>query len=180
MRNDINNHENPIKIIAGRPGSGKTRWMIDEILNLLNDPNNAVIFIGFEREYASISSKLAENQARNFLFADEDHASEFIGKAIDLTYAISQYKYITGQDAEEKRVYLFYDQCRHAMYPGRRDLLLAASKAGVDISIICQMYNQVDKGDTVWLVKNCDAYVISKGKAPRLANKDEFLYLYRD
>ena len=80
---------------------------------------------------------------------------------------------------EDTFVYLFYDQCRYEMLPGRRDILVAAAKAGVRISVTVQAFHQVDKDDTAWLNKYCQPFIIKHGRAPRLATEDEINNFYR-
>lgn len=171
---------NPINVYAGRPGAGKTIWARHEIKHLLTDPNNTVFYIGYPREFVQITNENA-NAPGKVYFAEDTAASEVIGRAIDL--ANNSHCGFEGKDTEEvqatrKQVYLFFDQCRYMMYPGLRDLLVAASKAGIIVNVFCQYYHQVDKGDKNWLTENCMCFVISKTRAPRLADDKDKMTKY--
>lgn len=173
-----------INIYAGRPGAGKTLWARQEIDHVLSDKNNVVVYIGHKPEMRHIEI-IAQGKPGITYLAEEQHAAQAIGRAIDIVNNDSAL--LGGQKEEDnetilmqrKQVYVFYDQCRYSMYPGRRDLLIAAAKAGVRVNILCQLYSQVDKNDTDWLAENCTCYIISKARPPRLASEEEKSRTYR-
>lgn len=168
-------------MISGRPGAGKTIWACNEAAILAQDPNNIVIYIGHMKEFERITRKTGPDK-KNLFFARLSNAGEAIGRAIDLANTFSGlFNGMTLQmeQDERKMVFLFYDQCRYDLFNGRRDLLEAATKAGVKVYILCQVFDQVDKGDVDWLKKNCNCYVISKSRPPREATKNEIDVKYR-
>lgn len=174
--------ENYIKVVAGRPGSGKTIWACNEAATLAADPNNTVIYIGHQEEFGRIVRTLSQEHPTNLFFARLPNAAEAIGRAIDLANAFNgtfKDMKLDEEQTDRKMVYLFYDQCRYDLFRGRRDILEAAAKAGVFIYVICQVYSQVDKGDLQWLHDYCDCMVISKGRSPRDALPEEITGKYR-
>lgn len=174
--------KNFINVIAGRPGSGKTLWACNEAATLAADPNNTVVYIGHQKEFGRIIRKLSQEHPRNLNFARLSNAAEAIGRAIDLANAfngIFENMELDEEQANRKMVYLFYDQCRYDLFYGRRDILEAAAKAGVYVYVICQVYSQVDKGDSKWLHDECNCMVISKGRPPREALPEEIAEKYR-
>ncbi len=156
--------EHYIDVYAGRPGAGKTIYVQNEIKHLLSNPKNVVVWVGFK-----LPSRIAEINPKNLFFFDFSQASRAIGFAMDTVYAAD----------EDTFVYLFYDQCRYEMLPGRRDILVAAAKAGVRVSVTVQAFHQVDKDDTAWLNKYCQPFIIKHGRTPRLATEDEINNFYR-
>lgn len=76
-------------------------------------------------------------------------------------------------------VFLFYDQCRHDIFNGRRELLKAAMKAGVHVHVLCQKFSQADRNDVDWLNKFCSPYIISKMRDPRPATAEEINEKFR-
>jgi hypothetical protein len=156
--------EHYIDVYAGLPGAGKTIYVQNEIEHLLSNPKNVVVWVGFK-----LPSRIAEINPKNLFFFDFSQASRAIGFAMDTVYAAD----------EDTFVYLFYDQCRYEMLPGRRDILVAAAKAGVRISVTVQAFHQVDKDDTAWLNKYCQPFIIKHSRAPRLATEDEINNFYR-
>lgn len=173
--------ENYINVIAGRPGAGKTIWACNEAASLASDPNNTVVYIGHMKEFERIVRKAGADK-KNLFFARLSNAGEAIGRAIDLanTYSgvFNGMTLDTDQD-DCKMVFLFYDQCRYDLFNGRRDILEAAAKAGVKVYMLCQVFDQVDKGDAGWSKLNCNCYVISKSRAPREATEKEIDVKYR-
>lgn len=173
--------ENYINVIAGRPGAGKTIWACNEAASLASDPNNTVVYIGHMKEFERIVRKAGADK-KNLFFARLSNAGEAIGRAIDLanTYSgvFNGMTLDTDQD-DRKMVFLFYDQCRYDLFNGRRDILEAAAKAGVKVYMLCQVFDQVDKGNAGWLKLNCNCYVISKSRAPREATEEEIDVKYR-
>lgn len=172
----------PISLYAGRPGSGKTQWARREIAHILTDPNNVVFYIGFAKEFEKIADD-AMNLPGKVLFAEDGNAAEAIGRAISLANKDSMVTFGDQEDIGKReetklQVYIFYDQCRYVMAPGSRDLLVAASKAGIYVNVFCQYYHQVDKNDKNWLKENCVCYVISKTRPPRLANEKDMSVVY--
>lgn len=175
-------NEQSINIYAGRPGAGKTHWARKEICNLLIDPNNIVVYIG----HSEMNAKLAEesgNLPGKLYMSDDLHAAQAIGVAIDA--ANMDRAMFPERDESEiaqrnhRQVFIFFDQCRQLISNGHRDLLVAAAKAGVSVNVLCQVFHQVDKGDLKWLAENCTCNIISKGREPRIASKDEREASYR-
>lgn len=169
-----------INVYAGRPGAGKTIWARNEIMHLLTDPNNIVFYIGFRREIESIDSGI-QNAAGEMHFADDATASQAIDCAISLANAAAQNGSSNMSEEEQatrKQIYIFYDQCRYMIDPFIREKLLAAVKAGAQVNILCQYYHQVDTNDKAWLIDNCTCFVISKTRAPRLADEKDLLTAY--
>lgn len=76
-------------------------------------------------------------------------------------------------------VFLFYDQCRHDIFNGRRELLRAAAKAGVHVYVLCQKFSQIDRNDVTWLNTYCNPYVVSKMRDPRPATDEEISEKFR-
>lgn len=172
--------ENVINVVVGRPGSGKTSWACQEAITLAADVNNIVIYIGRQQELERIVSEREYARRGNLRFAGIPNAGAAIGSAIDLANAVEDENGQYDSDkAPHQMVYLFYDQCRCDAFHGRRDILEAAAKAGVIVYVICQSFEQVDKGDVEWLNKNCRCMVISKGRPPRNALPDEMMSKYR-
>lgn len=172
--------EKSINVIAGRPGAGKTLWACREAARLAEDENNTVIYIGHKDEFNRILN-LTHSKANNLFFARISNAGEAIGRAIDCANAESgMFNSMTIDEDQSKRriVYLFYDQCRFDLFPGRRALLEEAAKAGVFVYVLCQVYAQVDNFDKKWLNEHCDCMVISKCREPRLATKEEICGKY--
>ena len=171
--------KNCTNVIAGRPGAGKTSWACKEAARLAQDPNNIIFYIGHRQEFEK-NVRLAGADKCNLFFAHMTHAGELIGRAIDSANA--EIGLFSGMDLDnepnERVVYLFYDQCRFDLFPGRRDLLDAAAKAGVIVYVLCQVYSQVSKGDEEWLTQNCNCFVISKSRPPRIATKEEISEKY--
>ena len=167
--------EKSINVIAGRPGAGKTLWACREAARLAEDENNTVIYIGHQEEFVRILA-MTKCKTNNLLFARLPNAAEAIGRAIDCANAESgMFNDMTVDEGQEKRriVYLFYDQCRFDLFPGRRILLETAAKAGVFVNVLCQVYSQVHNHNKEWLRDNCECMVISKKREPRLATKEE-------
>ena len=156
--------KNKIKVIAGRPGAGKTIQVEKEISHLLTDPNNLVFYIG-NNEPHNIPDELRDR----LQYWGYAAASQAIGASIDCAY----------RAGENQRVYVYFEQCRFSMRSGRRDLLVAAAKAGVDITVVVQAFRQVDKGDTNWLIENCECMIVSKRRPPRMATTEEIYETYR-
>lgn len=174
--------KNFINVIVGRPGSGKTLWACNEAATLAAEPNNIVIYIGHQEEFGRIIRKLKQEHASNLKFARLSNAAEAIGRAIDLANSFNgvfENMQMDEEQATHKMVYLFYDQCRYDLFYGMRDILEAAAKAGVHIYVVCQVYSQVDKGDSKWLRDKCDCMVIAKGRPPRRALPEEITKKYR-
>ena len=86
-----------------------------------------------------------------------------------------------SKEAQSRKpmVFLFYDQCRHDIFNGRRELLKAAAKAGVHVYVLCQRFSQVDRNDIDWLNEQCSAYIISKHREPRPATDEEIRDKFR-
>lgn len=168
--------ENFINVIAGRPGAGKTLWACHEAARAAEDVNNTVIYIGHQEEFDRIL-RLSKHK-ENLFFAKPVGATNAIQMAIDKAKA----EQATGEDVESqnnrKIVFLFYDQCRYDMFPGRREALKEAVRAGVIVNVLCQVYAQIDKNDINWLTKNCNCYVMSKGREPRPATEEEIKEKY--
>lgn len=161
MRKD---YDATINIIAGRPGAGKTVFVKNEIEGLTKESNNLVVYIGHQKDFGEVL-----DHANNFLQGTEQEFGQLIGWAIDR---------VNNAD-ENTRVFVFHDQCRFEMIPGRRDMLVAAAKAGVIVTVLCQRYCQVSRNDDEWLSSNCTCQIISKRRPPRLATEDEMFNLYR-
>lgn len=157
-----------ISIIAGRPGAGKTMFMWSEIENLLKEANNMVIYIGHQKESETLL-EITQGKSGTFMRGTEDEFGQLIGVAIDT---------VNNAD-DDKRVFVFHDQCRFEMIPGRRDMLVAAVKAGVIVTVLCQRFCQVSRNDDKWLRDNCSCQIISKRRPPRLATEEEMFNLYR-
>lgn len=165
MRKDS---DTTINIIAGRPGAGKTMFVRDEIKSLLKDPNNLVVYIGHQKGFEPLF-EAAQEYPGTFKRGTEDEFGQLIGLAID-----------TANNADDnQRIFVFHDQCRFEMMPGRRDMLVAAAKAGVIVSVLCQKFCQVSRNDDKWLRDNCNCEIISKRRPPRLATEEEMFDLYR-
>ena len=118
------------------------------------------------------------------LFALQDGAGEAIGKSVDLANFQAQGFAMADPESEEAQsrkpmVFLFYDQCRHDIFNGRRELLKAAAKAGVHVYVLCQRFSQVDRNDIDWLNEQCSAYIISKHREPRPATDEEIRDKFR-
>lgn len=137
-----------ISVIAGRPGAGKTRWAAREVVETLRDVNNVVIYIGFDREFERICRMVSDTYGSKphgkLLFALQDGAGEAIGKAVDIANNGEPRMYLGNEDDDEyqnnrRMVFVFYDQCRHDIFNGRRDLLRAAARAGVHVNVLCQI-----------------------------------------
>lgn len=177
-----------ISVIAGRPGAGKTRWAAREVVETLRDVNNVVIYIGFDREFERICRMVSDTYGSKphgkLLFALQDGAGEAIGKAVDIANNGEPHMYLGNEDDDEyqnnrRMVFVFYDQCRHDIFNGRRDLLRAAARAGVHVNVLCQIFSQIDRGDINWLNEYCTPFVISKYREPRLATQEEIQEKYR-
>lgn len=165
-----------INLYAGRPGAGKTLWARSEVEAQLTDKNNIVVYIGSAKEIERFVER-AETLPGQLFVADNDHAAEAIGRAVD---AANQN--VANADTDEQNavcISIYYDQCWHSMFYGYRDLLVAAAKAGVSVHVLCQVFHQVDKGDLNWLAQNCNCSIISKGRQPRVAQKNEIEKVYR-
>lgn len=176
------NEKKFINLYAGRPGAGKTHWAIKEIEARLEDPHAVVFYVCNPKSSQEIAQRMRGLPGKLFLTSDE-HAGQAIGCAIDVanqddTRFAEDDESLTAQN-ERIQVSVFYDQCRHFMFHGYRDILVAAAKAGVSVNILCQVFRQVDKGDLSWLTENCICSIISKGRAPRVASKEEIEKLYR-
>lgn len=177
-----------INVIAGRPGAGKTRWAAREVVETLRDVNNVVIYIGFDREFERICRMVSDTYGSKphgkLLFALQDGAGEAIGKAVDIANNGESRMFLGNEDDNEyqnnrRMVFVFYDQCRHDIFNGRRDLLRAAARAGVHVNVLCQIFSQIDRGDINWLNEYCTPFVISKSREPRLATQEEVQEKYR-
>lgn len=170
-----------INVYAGRPGAGKTVWARHEITHLLTDQNNTVIYVGFKREIEAIAAG-NQNSMGKMLFSNDETAAQAIDQAISIAEKAAQENGLGDMSEEDqanrKQIYLFYDQCRYMLDPDMRKKLLTAAEAGVRVNILCQYYHQVDGNDKEWLAENCTCYVISKTRAPRLANEKERLTIY--
>lgn len=182
------NVDNNISVVAGRPGAGKTLWAVREAVDCLRDPNNVVFYIGFDQEFDRICrmvrSKYGANPHGRLLFALQDGAGEAIGKAIDIANLGTPSMMKENAESEEYQnnrpmVFLFYDQCRHDIFNGRRELLRAAAKAGVHVYVLCQKFSQVDRNDVTWLNTYCNPYVVSKMRDPRPATDEEISEKFR-
>ena len=176
------NKENNINLYAGRPGAGKTVWARKEIESLLADPHNLVVYIGHSSESEKIQN-LTEQLPGKLFVSDDTHAAQAIGCAIDAAN-MDHTIYPDMDESEDARenhcqVSIFFDQCRQLISFGHRDMLVAAAKAGVSVNVLCQVFHQVDKNDLNWLMQNCNCNIISKGRAPRMAQKDEVEKTYR-
>ena len=141
------NIDNRINIVAGRPGAGKTLWAAREVVDCLRDENNIVLYIGFDQEFDRICrmvrAKYGNAPHGRLLFALQDGAGEAIGKSVDLANFQAQGFAMADPESEEAQsrkpmVFLFYDQCCHDIFNGRRELLKAAAKAGVHVYVLCQ------------------------------------------
>ena len=141
-----------ISVIAGRPGAGKTRWAAREVVETLRDVNNVVIYIGFDREFERICRMVSDTYGSKphgkLLFALQDGAGEAIGKAVDIANNGESRMFLGNEDDNEyqnnrRMVFVFYDQCRHDIFNGRRDLLRAAARAGVHVNVLCQIFSQM-------------------------------------
>lgn len=176
------NESNNINLFAGRPGAGKTLWARNEIISRLRDPNSFVVYIGTPQEGEALSRK-AEGLPGRLVVNTDFHAAQTIGMAIDAANVdkarFAALEESTLAQAEHCQVSLFFDQCRHAMFLGYRDLLAAAAKAGVSVNVLCQVFHQVDKNNLFWLANHCDCFIISKGRSPRAASKEEMEKIYR-
>ena len=179
------NVDNNISVIAGRPGAGKTLWAAREAVDCLRDPNNVVFYIGFDQEFdRMVRSKYGANPHGRLLFALQDGAGEAIGKAIDIANLGTPSMMKENAESEEYQnnrpmVFLFYDQCRHDIFNGRRELLRAAAKAGVHVYVLCQKFSQIDRNDVTWLNTYCNPYVVSKMRDPRPATDEEISEKFR-
>lgn len=127
-----------INVIAGRPGAGKTRWAAREVVETIRDVNNVIIYIGFDREFERICRMVSDTYGSKphgkLLFALQDGAGEAIGKAVDIANNGESRMFLGNEDDNEyqnnrRMVFVFYDQCRHDIFNGRRDLLRAAARA---------------------------------------------------
>lgn len=180
--------DNHINVVAGRPGAGKTLWAAREVVDCLRDENNIVLYIGFDQEFDRICrmvrAKYGNAPHGRLLFALQDGAGEAIGKSVDLANFQAQSFAMADPESEEAQsrkpmVFLFYDQCRHDIFNGRRELLKAAAKAGVHVYVLCQRFSQVDRNDIDWLNEQCSAYIISKHREPRPATDEEIRDKFR-
>ena len=185
---DEDKDDTDISVIAGRPGAGKTLWAAREAVDCLRDPNNVVFYIGFDQEFDRICrmvrSKYGANPHGRLLFALQDGAGEAIGKAIDIANLGTPSMMKENAESEEYQnnrpmVFLFYDQCRHDIFNGRRELLRAAAKAGVHVYVLCQKFSQIDRNDVTWLNTYCNPYVVSKMRDPRPATDEEISEKFR-
>lgn len=176
--------EKYISVIAGRAGSGKTYYIEQEIGEKIKDPNKVVVLIDRQPpekymrmpdvsgEVESIFGKrdvMHEMLPPNLIYFDYAHAAEAIGKAIDAATAMDQ----------SIPVYLYYDQVRYMMPVYIRDMLVAAGRTGVEVTVVAQLFSQVDRGEAEWLKKHCYADVISKHRPPRRASVEEINEVYR-
>ena len=160
--------------------------------------NNIVIYIGFDREFERICRMVSDTYGSKphgkLLFALQDGAGEAIGKAVDIANNGESRMFLGNEDDNEyqnnrRMVFVFYDQCRHDIFNGRRDLLRvrrglaallrAAARAGVHVNVLCQIFSQIDRGDINWLNEYCTPFVISKSREPRLATQEEIQEKYR-
>lgn len=168
--------ENCINVIAGRPGAGKTLWACREAARAAEDINNTVIYIGHQEEFDRVLRLSSHHE--NIFFAKPVGATNAIQMATERALATKN----SGEDVEaqnnRKIVYLFYDQCRYDMFPGRREALEAAANAGVIVYVMCQVYAQIDKNDLNWLMQKCNCFVVSKGREPRPATEEEIKEKY--
>lgn len=173
--------EKYITVIAGRAGSGKSRYVEDEIGKTIDDPNKIVVLIDHKPpqkymhlpdvsgDVTSIFGQrdiLHEMLPRNLMYFDYAHAGEAIGKVADMA-------------AKAIPVTLYYDHNGYPMPTYIRDMLVAAGFAGADVIVTTQAYNQVDGGDESWLRKHCYTSVITKHRAPRKATEEEIKEVYR-
>ena len=176
--------EKYINVIAGRAGSGKTYYIEQEIGEKIKDSNKIVVLIDRQPpekymhmpdvsgEVESIFGQrdiMHEMLPQNLMYYDYSHAAEGIGKAIDAASAIDQ----------SIPVYLYYDQARYIMPVYIRDMLVAAGRAGVEVTVVAQLFSQVDREDVDWQKKHCYADVISKHRPPRRASMEEIEEVYR-
>ena len=121
-----------INVIAGRPGAGKTAFILKDIEDFIRDPEHIAVLIDYK-----IPSKYTESMPANLRFFDFSHASTGIGWAIDTVNAIG----LNG------KVRLYYDQNRFSMPHHTREMLIAAGMAGVDVTVTVQKFDQIDEGD---------------------------------
>ena len=172
--------EKYINVIAGRAGSGKTYYIEQEIGEKIKDPNKVVVLIDRQppEKYMRMPDVSGDVESifgkRDILhemlpYYDYSHAAEGIGKAIDAATAMDQ----------SIPVYLYYDQARYMMPVYIRDMLVAAGRAGVEVTVVAQLFSQIDREDVEWLKKHCYADVISKHRPPRRASLEEIDEVYR-
>ena len=166
-----------VNVIAGKPGAGKTLYVQKEIEDVIRDPERVAILIANtppKKFMLDSDTKDGNNMYRkllpaNLLFFDFSHAASGIGKAIDIANVIG----------DGMPVNLYYDQNRYSMPSYIRDMLVVASKAGVNVTVTVQKFGQIDKNDKEWLNENCYLYIISKQRPPREALSDEINKTYR-
>mgnify|MGYP006878141531 FL=1 len=176
--------EKYINVIAGRAGAGKTYYIEQEIGEKIKDPNKIVVLIDRQppEKYMRMPDVAGDVESvfgqrdimhemlpQNLIYYDYAHAAEGIGKAIDAATAMDQ----------SIPVYLYYDQARYMMPVYIRDMLVAAGRAGVEVTVVAQLFSQVDREDSNWLKTHCYADVISKHRPPRRATLEEINEVYR-
>lgn len=167
-----------IRVIAGRPGNGKTIEAYKDINYLLTDRNNFVFLVGNKRPEYDINFAPWEEKPSyvpdNFQFFDEVNLGLAVGKAIDLARMAER----AGKQ-DEVKVFLFVDSGKYNLPKGCQSLYVAACEAGVDTTIVVQVFSQLDCGSVSWLKYNCEPMIVSKNKAPRLAKEEEIMKTYR-
>lgn len=167
-----------IRVIAGRPGNGKTVEVYKDINYLLTDKNNFVFMVGYKQpEYPVNYTPNPDKPSHipdNFQFFDETDLGVAVGKAIDLARMAKR----AGME-EEVKVFLFSDCGKFELPAGSRNLYLAACEAGVNTTVVVQVFCQIDNGCPAWLLANCEPMIVSKFKSPRLATPEEIQKTHR-
>lgn len=138
--------EKYINVIAGRAGAGKTYYIEQEIGEKIKDPNKIVVLIDRQppEKYMRMPDVAGDVESvfgqrdimhemlpQNLMYFDYSHAAEGIGKAIDASTAMDQ----------SIPVYLYYDQARYMMPVCIRDMLVAAGRAGVEVTVVAQLFS---------------------------------------
>jgi hypothetical protein len=167
-----------IRVIAGRAGSGKSVEAYKDINYLLTDRNNFVFLIGYKAPEYDIKCPEWENKPsyvpENFQFFDEKDSGVAVGKAIDLARMAHR-----AEKEEEVKVFLFVDSGKFNFPDGSKELFVAACESGVDVTVVVQVFSQLDGSSVSWLKYNCEPMIVSKDKAPRLAKPEEIMKTYR-
>ena len=155
-------HENKIKVIVGYAGSGKTLAMLREVKETIRDENNLAVIVGVHDEYQEDLDE--KNNASLFHY---DHLQNAIKSAVKNTQ---------GND-ENKMSFLFVDAGAYVFTEDDRKDFVNAMKKGVNIFITTQRFSMLDGGDIEWLIENCDTFVVSKHRTPRLLSTKEAMKL---